>query len=67
MIELSIGNEQSFPTKPASVKDGLIERKPLKASNDRPLVQVDQRQQWSDYAVIPGYEKGIPGNPSTLP
>ncbi len=65
MIEMWM--EEAEQVRKASIKDGLIERKALKASNDRPLVQMDQRNQWSDYATIPGYEKGIPGNPSTLP
>ncbi len=55
------------PSKQANIKDGLIERKPLGACNDRPLVQMDARNQWSDYSVIPGYEQGIPGNPGSLP
>ncbi len=51
----------------ANVKDGLIQKKPLNANNDRPLFQVDRNNQWSDYSTIRSYEKGIPGNEATLP
>lgn len=66
MLDHIFHPDEQPPVKQASIKDGLVERKPLGACNDRPLVQMDARQQWSDYTVIPGYEKGIPGNPGTI-
>ena len=49
------GNEGQTPA--ASKKDGLYLRKPLNANNDRPLMQIDQANQWSDYAEIPNAPK----------
>ena len=46
--------ESQPPTDKARIKEGMVERKALGASNDRPLVQVDPRNQWSDYATVPG-------------
>ena len=66
MLEHILRTKEQPSNKQASIKDGLIERKPLGACNDRPLAQMDSRQQWSDYSVIPGYENGIPGNPGTI-
>lgn len=65
MIEIRMDHTNPIPT--ARIKDGLVERKSLAANNDRPLMQVDRRNQWSDYATIPGYESGIPGNPAGVP
>lgn len=59
--------EPQQPVEKARIKDGLVERKALGASNDRPLMQIDPRNQWSDHAVIPGYEDGIPGQSVIVP
>ena len=57
MVELfnPQGNEGQTPA--ASKKDGLYLRKPLNANIDRPLMQIDRANQWSDYAEIPNAPK----------
>lgn len=52
MFELFNPKANDKQTPDASKKDGLYLRQPLNANNDRPLMQIDRTNQWSDYAVI---------------
>lgn len=45
--------EADQPSQRPCKKNGLSFCKPLNANNDRPLMQMDRANQWSDYADIP--------------
>ena len=54
MLEVYMPGQANRTTPEPNVKEGLVERKALNANNDRPLMQIDRANQWSDYSVIPG-------------
>ncbi|MCF1431346.1 MAG: hypothetical protein LPD71_00120 [Shewanella sp.] len=54
MIDFILNIMNQEPQRTAKTKDGLCERKAMNANNDRPLVQMDRTNEWSDYTTIPG-------------